>query len=370
MGARRVWDSVGSAGREKALQVARGLASKAKRRLNFNKNTNTKPVEGVSLITTKPRSFNIGGRQQLILTMRDRPLWTKVVTVYSSMSRGGIQSGAGANILQNQDNGLLPIRTYDLTYKPWLAQAESYLDSFGWGLHQGNGWVNHFSNQNEAVTQFTTNPAIIYKDNGLSEGGHLDRITTWLEQKQQIKLMLYGRAKQSTRYRVIFWRTDEEELNPHILAIDANWDTTKQVFLPMVQQFTTNPASVSFNRYPSIGLKNKRIKILKQFDYRIKEQLSTEDMTNRLTLHYNVYINKLKNHRYLQFTPPVTDITNVDQPTITATTTANATRYCNPNQRIYMSIIGECIEVEGSAQYEAPSFDLGIKQTMFASNIQ
>lgn len=370
MGARRIWDSVGSANREKAINAARGLASKVRRKLNFNKNSNTKAVEGVSLITAKGKSFNIGGRQQLVLGMRDRPLWTKVVTVYGSMNRGGINSGAGAYVLNSIDNGLLPIRTFDLTYKQWLTQADAYLDSFGWGLNQTSGWVAGVSNTNEAVANLTAAPAVVYKDNGLQEYGHLDRITTWLDAKQQIKLMLYGRAKQSTRYRVIFWRTDDEELNPHTYGIDASWDTAKQVFLPMIQPFTTNPASVSFNRNPHIGLKNKRIKILKQFDYRLKEQLSTEDMTNRLAITYNVYINKLKSHRYQQFSPPVTDITNVDQPVVATSSNHNATRYCNPNQRIYMSIIGETIETEGQNNYEAPSFDFGLKQTMYASNIQ
>lgn len=365
---RMVYDSAKSWARNKLLNTKRGISNpKAKRKLNFDQKSS---VEGVSLVKKGTTAFNIGGRSQLQLTLRDRPLYTKVVTAYFTGNRGNINESTGAIMLQNINDATLPIMTYDLTYKGYLSAAEGYLQSFAWGMHQTDGWVqNAFANEAVNPGLFTPHPSIMYQSDGNSST-NFQHTTTWLDSHYDVKLLLYGRAKQATFYKVMFWRSDEKDLVPHLYGIDATWDSAKSTWLPIVQPYTTNPASVTFNRRQENGEKKKKIKILKTFTYRMKEQLSTEDMTNRLSVNYKVYVNKLKNHRFGDSAIGVSDITNVDQPSLNYTNQYNATKYCMPNQRIFMSIIASNVETVGQANYEAPSFDIGIKQHLYASKIQ
>jgi len=368
MGVRRIWDSAGSANRQMVLNKFRGLASKAKRKLNFDE---TKGVEGVALTRKKLITFNIGGKQQLKLQLRDRPLWNKVVSTYAHLNRGGINSVNGAFQLHNVNDSFLPIDTYDMTYKGWLAHGEDYINHWRWKMQQGIGWIPDPKVDESRSTGNVAYPAPVYTDNGPSSTV-TSTATTWLDQKYDIKLLLYGRAKQSTEYKIIFWRVDNEELNPQKLSfgIDGSWEQVKQTFLPLIQPYTTNPASITFNRQTTSGKTDKKVKILKTFTYKLKEQLSTEDSVNRINVNFRVFLNKLKSHRYNQGLAPVTDITDVDQPVITdLSQLINATRYCTPQQRVYMSIIGSCIEVEGQTNYEAPSYDLAVKTSTYASAI-
>jgi len=363
---KRLYDSASSYMR-KRKRGGKSTTKSAKRKLAFDSQS---AVEGVSLMKKGRVSFNIGGRAQLKLGLRDKPLYTKVVTAFFNGSRGNINSSTGGTMLQNIDEATLPIVTYDLTFKGFLSSSETYLNSFAWGMHQNDGWVsNGYANEAVNPGAFTPHPSIMYQSDG-NASSNFQHCTTWLDSHYDVKLLLYGRAKQATFYKIFFWRSDEEELQPHLYGIDSQWTGARSTWLPIVQPYTTNPASITFQRRLENGEKTKKIKILKSFTYRMKEQLSTEDMTNRLSVNYRVYVNKLKNHRYGEAMPSVTDITNVDQPSLQYTNQFNATKYCLPNQRIYMSIMASNVETIGQDNYEAPSYDIGLKQYLYASKIQ
>jgi len=318
----------------------------------------SKPLEGQSLTIAKTIRMNLGGKGQVkALSPAVRHLWNKCRLRLVLANRQTINSGLGYNLLSNFNDGVLPLHCYELTHIPFLDES-SFTHQHGL-LNQSGNWV-----ANSGTSSF------LDVVNGIDNASAFEHCTHWLHHFARVKLLLYGRAKQSTTYRIMFFRAKSEDSCPLHDATHNKAFTQQQIWLRRLAPYTTNPVFLGHDSQKFRGDKGNDIIVLRQFDYTIKEQLSTEDVINKHSVSFTCYFNKIKSHvNNNAMIPNVTDITLTMPPQAgTQNQTAyNAARSPLHNQRVYMAIFATAYESSGETNYSEPSYDIAIDQTLSAA---
>lgn len=360
---RLVYDSVSSLARNKLLQAKRGIrAPKAKRKLNFGSS-----AEGVSLKLGKTYKINVGGKGQVRnIPKVVRPLWTKAHFLAVAANPVQLQQVSGRITLDNVDavDGDLPFHVYDLTFIGSMEHVG--FDQFGYTYKNNGTWAQITSDP-----AITSGPVINTIENGMAGVNDIGRCTTWLHNYVKIRLLLYGRQKQSTTYRVFFFRCPASETTPGFMAAEGRKSELNQnVYHPMLMKYTVNPVNVIPDVLSMTKQNNKKIQILRSFTFNMKEQLSTEDVLQKTNINFNVNMNKIKHHTPDEGYPVVQDINNVAELTLTDySTTRNAWRVCHAQQRVYMGIMATNYETAGQENYAPPSYDVAFDNVAMASEL-
>jgi len=353
----RVYDSVSSAmrKRKRRVQGAQQTIKSAKRKLNFGRS-----AEGQSLKLNGVTHINLGGRNQIKSISRSvRPLWAKHLFEYSNGFRALETTTLGYHQLNAVNDGTLPLQCWDLT---WISQMKHPTDAFFAGNFASDGkWANlGFANELKDV------------DTGPGNGAHFNRCTQWLHRKVKVRLLLYGRQRASTTYKIMFFRVSDEENAPNRLDINNERDEiNKNIWYPIIAKMTTNPIAGGHNatNFRQGTKRGASIRIIRQHTISIPEQLGTEDVIKKINVNFTGHINKIKIHNEANVDKPsYTDITAV-VPKLTSHLYDNATQSVLPQQRIYMAIMATNYGVTGEANYEAPSYDMSLLQYIDASNL-
>lgn len=342
---------------KRKIQDAKGRIKSAKRKLNFG----TAPVgEGQSLKMTRVKHINLGGRGQIkSISKAVRPLWAKHLFEYTNGFRALETTVMGFHVLNTINDSVLPLHCWDLTY---ISQMKHPTDAFFCGIFKQNGvWDNAgFSNTLRDV------------DTGPGTGAHFNRCTKWLHRTTKIRLLLYGRPKSSTTYRIIFFRCRDEENCPNRSDIHFDRDEiNKNIWFNKLARFTTNPITIGHNatNFRQGRKHGADIQIIRSFDYNIAEQLSTEDAIRKVNVNFTCHINKIKTHNEANVDKPVyNDITGI-VPQLNTHTYDNATQTVLPQQRLYMAIMATNYTTEGELNYQPPSYDMSMLQYIDASNL-
>lgn len=318
-----------------------------------------KPAEGQSLTISKTNKINIGGPNQITsLPKYIDPLWTRHVFSITRADRSIVADGQGNRLLKTVNDNELPLHVYDLTMLPLVNSSQSYYA--GEFLQNGN-WQ-----------AFDDQPAPIDAESGTGTTEVFKRVTTWLHHKSKIRILLYGRQKQSTTYQIMFFRAKSEEACPlqeNIAATAHDANVQRTIWFKRLAKYTTNPIYIGHNAATFRGDKNTDIEVLQTFTYTIKEQLSSEDAINKLNVNFTAYINKIKQHVHnQQITPLDGDITG-GVPIGSGHAYMNATKSVRPTQRLYMAIMATGYETSLEANYEPPSYDFSIQNHASASSI-
>lgn len=331
--------------------LSRGTQSQTK------KEASESVAEGQSLKITKPVRLNLGGKGQISkIPKLLEPLWVKYMWQYISATRSLGTTLLGANVIHTTDNLSLPIHCYDLTFLSSMSNSSDA--GFAGRLNQDGRW-----------TIFEQNPVLKDADSGSAQNDSMRRCTKWLHQNVKIKLLLYGRQKQSTQYKIMFFRVDDEENAP--LRSDPHFDRDeiqRHIWWKHVAPFTTNPVYIGHNAPDFRGPKGStNIKILKQFNYTISEQLSTEDIVRKLNVNFNIDLNKIKIHNESNTDVVFDADITANVPTGNNVSNENSTKTCHANQRVYMAIIASSYEIPNELNFESPSYDINMQQVARAS---
>lgn len=346
-------------GPRKATKTMSTLARKVGvRTLTRTKMTGSKTqLEGQSLVINKTIPINIGGPGQVTkMSKLIDPLWTKYVFQFTRADRATLSESQGYNMLHCVQDSSLPLHCYELTFLPLQSTSHSALMCT---FDQNGTW--QIQDQQYAIKD---------AESGTGVNENAARCTTWLHHKSLVRLLLYGRFKQSTTYKIMFFRVATEENCPNLdssIAGNNKANIQKSNWFHRLAKYTTNPVYVGHQAAKLRGDKQTGIKVLREFTYTIKEQLSSEDAINKVSVNITAYINKIKKHIHNDlFTPLDTDITgNVPQGSSHAYTNANKSPL--PTQRLYMAIMATNYEVSTDANYEAPSYDISIQHVASAS---
>lgn len=111
----------------------------------------------------------------------------------------------------------------------------------------------------------------------------------------KVNLMLYSRPKSSTTYTITFVKMYNEEMDPSAEEFDL--DKSDRYWQPIAYKLCTSPAAMPFRH--NTGRYNREkagLKILAQFKYRMREQLSTEDSQHKRVVKFT-----MKPHHRIMF---------------------------------------------------------------------
>lgn len=319
-------------------------------------------AEGHSIVLAKrPIKLNLGPKSGQITKLHPsvRPLWNRVIQTYMLANRATVGTVNGAIPLETVNGGQLPLHAWDLTFNT-LQHAV------------GNAYFNAYYNENGTWSQINASqPQSDFTESGFSGTGDYGRVTKWLHQYVDVKLMLYGRNLTSTTYEVFFWRTSDESFTVGADGQEGRkGDENKSFWTNKLAPYTTNPTQIVFNPL-RMHKSTKGPQILKSFKFTIAEKLSTEDSYDKRNVNFRVNLNALKNHATDMGLPVLTDITGVSAADLADQSTArNASNQCSPSQRIYMSIMATGYEMSSETSVYAPaSYDIGIKKVMLCSEL-
>lgn len=317
-------------------------------------------------LSKKKININVGGRGQIKnIPKTVRPLWTKAHFIVIAANQADQAINTGAVTLKNIDTagGELPMHVYDLTHIGSLEHAG--LDRFAYEYMNDGNWL-------QLTTSGLANGMVINTiENGIAGINDISRCTTWLHKHVDIRLLLYSRIKQSTTFRIIFFRCPEAEVTPGNMGIEGRkQDLNKNVYHKLLYKYTVNPVNVMPDVLSMTRQNNKHIQILKSFTFELREQLSTEDVISKKNVNIRVNINKLKHHTPDEGYPAVSDINNVAELPLTDwSTSRNAHHTCHAQQRVYMAIMATNYETEGNVNYAAPTYDVAFDQVSLASEL-
>lgn len=319
-------------------------------------------TEGHSIVLAKGNiKLNLGPKSGQITKLHPsvRPLWNRVIQTYMLANRATVGTVNGAIPLETVNGGQLPLHAWDLTYNTLTHSV-------------GNAYFNAYYSENGAWTQINgSTPQADFTEAGFAGTGDYNRVTKWLHQYVDVKLMLYGRSLTSTTYEVFFWRAAEESFTVGADGQEGRkGDENKSFWTNKLAPYTTNPTQIVFNPL-RLHKSTKGPVILKSFKFTIAEKLSTEDSYDKRNVNFRINLNALKNHATDMGLPVLTDITGVSAADLADQSTArNASNQCSPGQRIYMSIMATGYEMSSETTvYAPPSYDIGIKKVMLCSEL-
>jgi len=313
---------------------------------------------------------NLGGPGQVRnIPKAVLPLWTKVQFQAVSANNAQTATTKGLLELKNIDgiNGYLPLNVFDLTFNQQMVHNWGN-DLFAMQYTNGGAWDNLYS---QTLDAGLLGPTAVANSNGLGGSGDWSRCTEWIHKSVNLRLLLYGRDKASTTYKIIFFRCPHAETTPGPAVFEGRKPELFQNFWHRyLAKYTVNPVNVIPNILAFTGQADKKPQILKQFTFFIKEKLSTEDATQKVNVNFKIDINKLKVHLADEGFQPVSDINNVAEVAIAdQSTNRNAQKSVHAQQRLYMAIMATNYEVEGQTNYETPSYDFGYQSMRYASEL-
>jgi len=324
-------------------------------------------LEGQTVKLNKVIHINIGGTRQIkSLPPALDPLWHKYIFQMYQADRATLSEAQGRMTLDCVQDYLLPLHVWELTHLDPLLYSNA---SFHGGRYTQAGHWEQFSDNASRLQ-------IKDAETGIGNADTVNRCTTWLFHQARIRLLLYGRTKQSTHYQIIFFRVKDEEASPLLDSTQASagnlGSVQRTIWSRRLGKFTVNPVHLAFDHVKFRGQANTDIQILKTFNYHIKEQLGTEDSVSKVNVNITAHINKIKSHVYNNaLTAGMDGDITAAVPAVGLNPAAFTNAHKSPqhSQRLYMAIMGTCYEIQGETNYEAPSYDIGMQVHASASVI-
>lgn len=288
-----------------------------------------------------------------------RSLYQKMIMQYINTQEADYTITQGSNILyHNNVSGQLPIKFWDLT----AIYNDATNPNIGYNLNQ----AGVFSSAGDvAVKQYTEGHQAI--------GDNLNEVSRTFHTHSDVRLVLYGRAKESTRFTCMVVTLGDHRNDPGDQTTDGTY-LTANFWNPFMAKYTQSPVSAYLDprggKARMVGA--KAFKILWKKDYFLREQLTTEDSLQKIATHIRIPINQWKNYDQRRVINASSIVGDAANNLGTQSYADHCGPYCGSNQKVFFVICASSYidtaedDVSGTLQ---PSYDISFTNTHFIPRI-